>query len=127
MASSTPLFPALSLQVRRAKRVRDRRDGPLELKLECGSPTFNVKPHTTKPHVLSDTRSTLYQRQFADIEEYVRSQAGKSVNTGPGDTGATKFKPIILRCAPFYQASVGCEGNKKKPPRIKTCPQKAEQ
>jgi hypothetical protein len=50
-----------------------------------------------------DEKATLYQQQFAEIEEYAQSRAGKPVNTGSGDTGETKFCPIILRCAPFYQ------------------------
>jgi len=61
--------------------------------------------------VAADTRNTYYQKQFADIEDYVKSQAGKPVDIGAGNTGAVKFSPIILRCAPFYQNFYGSLGS----------------
>ena len=52
---------------------------------------------------LTDRKETKFQQQFAEIEEYAMSKAGKPVNTGAGDTGSALFVPVILRCAPFYQ------------------------
>ncbi|EDQ88184.1 uncharacterized protein MONBRDRAFT_37497 [Monosiga brevicollis MX1] len=51
----------------------------------------------------ADRKETKFQQQFAEIEEYAMSKAGKPVNTGAGDTGSALFVPVILRCAPFYQ------------------------
>lgn len=62
-----------------------------------------------------DTQNTLYQQQFSDVEAQVLARAGKRVDMGPGDTGTTKFKPIILRAAPFYQVRQGQKKKKNMP------------
>lgn len=58
-------------------------------------------------YVGSETKETLYHRQFAEIEEYARSREGQAVKVAVGDRGHVKFSPIIVRAPPFYQNFYG--------------------
>jgi len=55
----------------------------------------------------ADKQETEYQRQFYELEQYVLSKAGTPVKVAVGDKGKIQFKPVILRCAPFYQNFYG--------------------
>jgi hypothetical protein len=56
----------------------------------------------------SESKATLYHRQFAEIEEYAMSKAGQPVKVAVGDRGHKKFAPVIIRAPPFYQNFYGC-------------------
>lgn len=51
----------------------------------------------------ADEKATLYQRQFAEIEEYAMSKTSTPIKLEVGDKGKVMFKPIILRSALFFQ------------------------
>lgn len=55
----------------------------------------------------ADKKETLYQTQFAEIEEYATTRTGRSVTLKVADKGHVKFNPIIIRSAPFYQNFYG--------------------
>ncbi|EGD83042.1 hypothetical protein PTSG_03680 [Salpingoeca rosetta] len=51
----------------------------------------------------ADTRDTVFHQQFKEIEDYVLGRADKPVRLKVGDKGQVRFRPVILRCAMFYQ------------------------
>lgn len=58
----------------------------------------------------AETKTTRFQKQFAEIEEYALSKAGRPVKVGIADRGHKKFTPTIIRAAPFYQNMYGLLG-----------------
>lgn len=56
----------------------------------------------------ADEKKTVLHKQFAEIEEYAHQMAGKPVKLNVGDKGKLTLKPIIIRCASFYQNLYGC-------------------
>eukprot|EP00040_Diaphanoeca_grandis_P018459 m.97115 g.97115 ORF g.97115 m.97115 type:complete len:311 (-) comp26947_c3_seq2:108-1040(-) len=62
----------------------------------------------------ADTKTTVYHKQFNEIEEYALAKAGKPVTVAIGDRGKRLFKPTILRSAQFFQNFYGSLPGLKK-------------
>jgi hypothetical protein len=58
----------------------------------------------------AETKTTAYHKQFAEIEEYAMSRAGRPVKAGVADRGHMKFSPTVIRAPPFYQNIYGVLG-----------------
>eukprot|EP00049_Salpingoeca_infusionum_P020635 m.364645 g.364645 ORF g.364645 m.364645 type:complete len:312 (-) comp27878_c0_seq1:275-1210(-) len=55
----------------------------------------------------ADKKLTMYQQQFAEIEEYCAAKFGTPVKRQLLDTGKQVLQPTILRCGMFYQNLFG--------------------
>lgn len=106
--ANKPVFHGVKAAYFAVPLTQDRADLSRRFIDQCMS--FGVEYAVLISVVGADEKATLLHQQFAEIEEYAMSMAGKPVHVEVRNTGKLTFKPVVVRSAPFFQNIYGSLG-----------------